>query len=615
MTPKEATVKAMGELSGPILGITFVLMAVFIPAAFLPGITGQLYRQFALVIASTAVISAINALTLKPAQCAMYLRPRSRRLNPFYRLFNFVYDRSERAYAGLVGWLVRHSIPVLLLFVCLMVFTGWGFLTLPTGLLPDEDQGYAIVGIQLPDAASLERTKEVGRKVNAVLGNTPGIAHWVTLGGLSLLDGRAPLANASIIFVIYDEYEKRYKAGLDQTALLAGLRKRLATVQDAMVFAVIPPAIQGLGVSGGFQMQVQVKGRGFDFPRLGQTVYEMIRDGSTQSGIAGLSTSFRSGVPQLKADVDRIKAESLGVPVGDVFKTLQAYLGSVYVNQFNKFGRTYQVRVQADHGYRLEPDDIRRLHARNREGKMVPLGTITHLDLTTGPSLISLYNLYPSAPISGRAAPGFSSGQALELMEQMAEQKLSADVGFEWTGMSYQEKLVGHQSMLVFFFSTLLVFMVLAAQYESWTDPAAVILVVPIALLGTWVALAARGFDNNIYTQIGIVLLIALASKNAILIVEYGRELRAQGKPLFEAAVEASRRRFRPILMTSFAFILGMVPLVVAKGAGAASRQALGTAVVGGMLASTLLAVLFVPVFYVTMVRLSEWRKRRRKSR
>lgn len=609
LTPKEATIKAMRGLSGPILGITLVLMAVFIPAAFLPGITGQLYRQFALVIASTAAISAINALTLKPAQCAAYLRPRSGRINPFYRGFNFVYDRCERGYAGLVGFLVRHSIAVMLVFACLIGFTAWGFLSLPTGFLPEEDQGYAIIGIQLPDAASLERNREVTEKVDAILRKTPGVAHTIIMGGQSLLDGSAPLANASKVVAIYESFEKRTKAGLTQEVVLAGLRKRLASMQEAIVFVAIPPAIQGLGVSGGFQMQVQLKGAGYDFPKLGQVVSEMIRDGSAQSGIAGLSTSFRPGVPQLAADVDRIKAESLGVRVNDVFKTLQGYLAPVYVNQFNKFGRTYQVRVQADHQYRMEPEDIRRLHTRNREGQMVPIGTMTNIDRVTGPSLVSLYNLYPSALISGRAAPGFSSGQALGLMEQMAEQKLPADMGFEWTGISLEEKLVGHQSLLVFFFSALLVFLVLAGQYESWTDPAAVILVLPLALLGTVIAVATRGFDNNIYTQIGIVLLIALASKNAILIVEQGRELRAQGKPLLEAAVEASRRRFRPILMTSFAFILGVVPLVIAKGAGAASRQALGTAVVGGMLASTLLAVLFVPVFYVTMVRLAEWRK------
>ncbi|RJR53874.1 MAG: efflux RND transporter permease subunit [Desulfobacteraceae bacterium] len=614
MAPKEATIKAMSELFGPVMGITLVLMAVFIPAAFLPGITGQLYRQFALVIASTAVISAINAVTLKPAQCAAYLRPRTGRLNPFYRAFNFLYDRCENAYAGLVGRLVRRSVLVMVLFACLIGLTAWGFLSLPTGFLPEEDQGYAVVGVQLPDAASLERTKEVTKKLNAILAETPGVAHWVTMGGLSLLDGSAPLANASMSYLIYDDFERRAKEGLTQEKILAGLRKRLASVQEAMVFAVIPPAIQGLGVSGGFQMQVQLKGKGFDFPRLGQAVFEMIRDGSAQSRLAGLSTSFRPGVPQLSADVDRVKAESLGVNVSDVFKTFQGYLAPVYVNQFNKFGRTYQVRIQADHHYRLEADDIRRLHTRNKQGKMVPLGTMTDIDFMTGPALVGLYNLYPSALISGRAAPGSSSGQAMALMEQIASQKLPSDMGFEWTGISFQEKLVGHQSLIVFFFSALLVFLMLAAQYESWTDPAAVILVLPIALLGTVIALALRGFDNNIYTQIGIVLLIALASKNAILIVEYGRKLREEGKPLLEAAVEASRRRFRPILMTSFAFILGVVPLVFAKGAGAASRQALGTAVVGGMLASTLLAILFVPVFYVVMTRVSEWRRRGRKT-
>jgi len=604
-TPKEAAVQAMEELTGPVLGITFVLMAVFLPAAFLPGITGQLYRQFALVIAATAVISAVNALTLKPVQCSQYLKPRTGTPNVFYRGFNRVYQGFENAYARLVGWVVRHSGIMLASYVALVGATFWGFVSIPTGFIPEEDQGYAVVGIQLPDAASIERTREVAARVEKLLEDTPGIANLITIGGISLLDNSASLPNGAVIYACYEDFETRGKAGLTQTRILGEARRKLAAIQDAVVFALVPPAIQGLGVSGGFQMMLQLKGAGFDFAKMGRMTEEMVLDGNTQSGLARLTTSFRPGYPQVDAEVDRVKAENVNVPVGSVFSTLQSYLGSYYVNQFTKFGRTYQVYVQADSRFRLEPDDIRRLYVRNTKGEMVPLGTMTDVSFRTAPSVITLYNLYPAAPVNGAASPGYSSGQALQIMEDMAAQKLPADMGFEWTGMSYQEKLVGNQAIFVFAMASLMVFLVLAAQYESWTDPAAVILVVPLAMLGTVLALVARGFDNNVYTQIGLILLIALSAKNAILIVEHGRELLARGMPLAEAAVEASRRRLRPILMTSFAFILGVVPLALASGAGAASRRALGTAVIGGMLASTLIAILFVPVYYVQMVRLS----------
>ena len=613
LSPKEASIKAMEELTGPVLGITFVLMAVFLPAAFLPGITGQLYRQFALVIAATAVISAINALSLKPVQCSQYLRPQTGELNAFYRGFNAVYNRFENWYAALVSWVVHRSGRMMVIYLALMAVTFWGFISVPTGFIPEEDQGYAIVGVLLPDGSSLERTKEVTARVEKILANTPGVAHWINIGGISILDNSATLSNGAVLYTIYDSFKKRGKAGLSQEKILADLRKKFSGVEGAICFAVVPPAIQGLGVSGGFQMMLQLKGAGFDFAKLGQMTDEMARDGNTQSGLRGITTSFRPGFPQLTADVDRVKAKNLGVPVGDVFSTLQAYLGSYYVNQFNKFGRTYQVYVQAENQYRLEPDDIRKLYVRNDKGGMVPLGTLADVGLTTGPAVITLYNLYPAAPLNGQPAPGYSSGQALNIMENMAAQKLPTDMGYEWTGMSYQEKLVGNQALYVFALASLMVFLVLAAQYESWTDPAAVILVVPLAMLGTVLALIARSYDNNVYTQIGLVLLIALASKNAILIVEVGRELRAHGTPLIEAAVEASRRRLRAILMTSFAFILGVVPLAIASGAGAASRRAMGTAVIGGMLASTFIAILFVPVYYVLMVRLSEWAARRKK--
>ncbi len=607
LSPKEAAIKAMEELTGPVLGITLVLMAVFLPSAFIPGITGQLYRQFALVIASTAFISAINALTLKPVNCAQWLRPRTGAPNVFFRGFNRVYERCEAGYVRLVNWTVHRSRSMLLVFVLLIGFTGWLYAVTPTGFMPEEDQGYAMVVVQLPDAASLARTQEVMNEVNEIVAATPGIANRITIGGISLLDGFASLSNAGVIFAIYDDFEKRVKEGLSQELIIGTLFHKLSRLQEAIIFPLVPPAIQGLGVASGFEMQLQLRGTGFDFEKLAQMTGEILRDGSAQSELAHLNTSFRASVPQLHADIERVKAESLKVSIGDVFSTFQNYLGSYYVNQFNKFGRTYQVYVQADSKFRLESTDINYLYTRNTNGEMVPIRTLTGIDVMAGPSLISLYNLYPSAYISGSAAPGFSSGQALNLMEQMTAQKLPPDMGIEWTGMSYQEKLVGNQALYVLGLSVLLVFLVLAAQYESWSSPAAVILVVPLALLGTMLALTVRGFDNNIYTQIGMVLLIALASKNAILIVEVAREQRAKGVDLFQAAVDASRRRFRPILMTSFAFILGVLPLALASGAGAASRQALGTAVIGGMLASTILAVLFVPIFYVNMQRFSEW--------
>jgi hydrophobic/amphiphilic exporter-1 (mainly G- bacteria), HAE1 family len=609
---KEATIKAMGEVIGPVIGITLVLMAVFLPTAFLGGITGQLYRQFALTIAATAIISAINALTLKPAQCATYLRPTPARKNAFYRGFNVVYDRCEAVYIAIVKRLVRHVLPVMVVFVALVAFTGWWLSRLPTGFLPVEDQGFAIVGIQLPDAASQERTRAVVAKVSAILKDkkkTPGIANWFLIGGQSIMDSSVA-SNAAAIYITYTPWSERTgKPGLSQDEIIGGLMGHFQEIREAMIFAFPPPAIMGLGVAGGFQIQIEDRGN-VGLRELQQVIDEMVRDGNAQTGLAQLQSTFRAAVPLIYADVDRVKAKSLGVSLDSVFSTLQTALGSAYVNDFNKFGKSYQVRVQADQNFRLEPEDIRRLEVRNMQGQMVPLGTLVKVEKRLGPLVIPRYNLYPSASINGSAAPGFSSGQAMKLMEQMAARKLPSGMDSEWTGMSYQEKRVGGQATYVFGLAVLMVYLVLAAQYESWLMPAAVILVVPLALLGTVAAVAYRGMDNNIYTQIGIVLIIALASKNAILIVEFARELRAKGRTIIEAAVESSRLRFRPILMTSFAFILGIYPLVNATGAGAASRRSLGTAVFGGMLAATFLAVFFVPVFFVLMQRLSEFRRR-----
>jgi HAE1 family hydrophobic/amphiphilic exporter-1 len=442
-------------------------------------------------------------------------------------------------------------------------------------------------------------------EIDGILAGTPGVETWISIGGLSLLDGsNAP--NTATLFVTFTPWSERLPKGETLEAILAHLGEKFSQIQEAIVFAFPPPAIRGLGVRGGFDMQVQDRG---DLGRaaLFQAVTEIIENARTQSGLAAVNTTFRPGVPQLYVDIDREKVKSLDIPLSTVFSTLQAYLGSAYVNDFNRFGRIYQVRLQAESKFRAEPDDIRRLEVRNRAGQMIPLSTIARVDESFGPQIINRYNLYPSASITGEPAPGYSTGEALALMEEIAARALPNRMGFEWTGMSYQEKRVGGEAALVFAMAVVLVYLVLAAQYESWLTPMAVILVVPLGLLGAIAAVSLRGMDNNLYTQIGIVLIIALASKNAILIVEFARDIRKKGKPITDAAVEASRLRFRPILMTSFAFILGVVPLVIAGGAGAAGQRALGTAVFGGMIASTFLAVFFVPVFFVLFQRLGEW--------
>jgi hydrophobic/amphiphilic exporter-1 (mainly G- bacteria), HAE1 family len=610
LPPRQATIQAMSEVIGPIIGITLVLMAVFLPTAFLGGIIGELYRQFALTIAATALISAINAVTLKPAQCALYLRSSTGRKNVLFRAFNAVYDRCESLYTRVIGRIVRHIGFMLVLFAGLCVLTGWWLMRLPTGFFPDEDQGYAIVGIQLPDAASQARTRSVVKQLSAILRQVPGVESWFLIGGMSILDG-AVAPNAAAMYITFKPWSERTgRPGLSQHEILKQIELDSRQVPEAVVFVYPPPAIEGLGVSGGFQMQIEDRG-GMDLQELQKLVDEMVKDGNSQSRLTGLQSSFRAGVPMIHAEVDRVKAKSLGVPLDAIFATLQTALGSSYVNDFNKFGRTWQVRVQADQRFRLEPEDIKKLEVRDRQGNMVPLATLVSLEKRLGPQVIPRYNLFPTAAINGMAAPGTSSGQALALMEQMARRSLPASAGYEWTGMSYQEKRAGSQALFIFAMAVTMVYLVLAAQYESWTMPAAVILVVPLALLGTVAAVSLRGMDNNVYTRIGIVLIIALASKNAILIVEFAHKLRARGQSILDAAVEASRLRFRPILMTSFAFILGIVPLVRATGAGAASRRALGTAVFGGMIASTILAVFFVPVFFVVLQRLSELRGRR----
>jgi len=604
LPPKEATIKAMGEMTGPVMGITLALTAVFLPAAFLPGITGQLFRQFALVIASTAIISALNALTLKPAQCALWLRPRvEKRPNLFYRGFNRVYGVMEEAYVSLISRMVQRPLLMLLVFLVIIGVAGLGFLYHPTGFLPTEDQGYAFVIAKLPDAASQPRVQAAAEEVNAILKETKGLKAWVTIGGYSILDS-ANLSNFFSMFIVYDDWSKR-GAALSQDKILAGMRPRLAAIEDATVIVTLPPPIRGLGQAGGFQMVIEDR-QSLGLEELQKATLEVMAAGKSQSGLSSLNTTFSARSPQLYLDLDRTKARSLQVPMNDVFDTLQAYLGSSFVNLFNKFNQVFQVYVQADAPYRMQPEDIKNLYVRNAPGEMVPLGAFLEVRRTLGSELVTRFNLYPAAQIFGAAAPGFSTGQAINLMEQTAQNTLPQGMAYDWTGTAYQEKKVGYQAYFIYALSITLVFMVLAALYESWTSPLAVILVVPMALVGVLLALMIRGFPNNLYTQVGLVLMIALASKNAILIVEFARDLHAQGLSITDAAVEATRRRFRPIIMTSFAFILGVTPLLIAGGAGAASQQAIGTVVFGGMLSSTLLAIPFVPVFFVIMAGLSE---------
>ena len=600
---RAAAIKAMGEVSGPVVATTLVLLAVFVPAAFMPGITGQLYRQFALTIAVATIFSSINALTLSPALAALVLRLPAENKNAFFRGFDKFFNRTENGYLRLAKFAVRRTGLMMVLAVGLAGITGWQFTQLPTGFLPTEDQGYLLVHVQLPDAASQERTGEVLDKIDSVVAQTEGVADWVIFGGFNLIDGTAS-SNTAIVFVTLTPWEERTTPELQQEAILGRLQRSFGQIQESIIYAFLPPAITGLGVAGGFQFQLEDRG-GVGLPELNSMLREILQDGNAQSGLAGLNSTFRIDVPQLFAKVDRTKAKTLGIPLDEVFGSLQAYLGSAYVNDFNKFGRTWQVKAQADNQYRIKPEDIRALEVRNNKGDMVPIGTLVDVDNIVGPQTILRYNLYPTASITGAAAPGYSSGQALTLMQQLAGEKLPASMGYEWTGMSFQEKQVGSEAIAIFALAIVLVFLVLAAQYESWSSPAAVIMVVPLAVLGTVIAVLMKGADNNVYTQIGITLLIGLAAKNAILIVEFAMAEQAKGLGIAAAAVSAAKLRFRPILMTAISSIAGFMPLIVAAGAGAASQQAIGTAVVGGMIAATVMSLAFTPAFYVVMKRLT----------
>ena len=611
-SPRQAAIDAMSELTGPIVGITLVLMSVFVPAAFLPGVTGQMYRQFALVIAATALISAINALTLKPTQCGQWLRPVNPAAGKFivFRGFNWLYARMERGYVGLVRRLAGHSGIAVLMALLLVVVAGWGFTRVPTGFIPVEDQGYMVISVQLPSGATLDRTGQALTALSERVSKVPGVLHAVTIAGTSLLQNSAPQSSSGVIYVILEPWDQRGKAeGL--LPLYQALSDTVQGVEEAKSLVLVPPPIQGVGLASGFQMQVNLIDNNYDYGKLQDVAAKIGEAGAKHEGIRFAFSPFRADAPNVDVVLDRSKAETFAVPVGDAFSTLQSYLGSSYVNQFTRFGHNFMVFAQADQPFRLTPDDIMQFYVRSNTGDMVPIGSLVEMTPGVGPDLISLYNLYPSATVVGVPDRGFSTGQAMTAMEQIADASLAGGMDYQWTGMSYQEKLLGNTEYFIFALSVLLVYFVLAGQYESWLIPGAVIFAVPLALLGTVSVLLAVGIANNLYVQIGLVLLIALSAKNAILIVEVARERYNQGADAVSAAVEAAQVRFRPILMTSFAFILGVLPLVLASGAGANSRKSIGITVLSGMLASTCLALLFVPAFYVFLQKLADRKGRR----
>lgn len=610
LSPKEAAFKAMEEVSGAVIAIALILVAVFVPVAFLDGITGQLYRQFALTIALSVVLSAINALTLSPALCALLLKPRHEGheskglLARFFAGFNNLFDRTLYGYGQTVRMLLRRSLLVAAtLGVVLFGIYGMYKIT-PGGFLPSEDEGYFIVDISLPNAASLERTGQVMREVERIVQAQPGVKDVFNLGGQSFVSGNNASSVGTLIGVLKPWGERTGK-GEHALEIVGALQQKLFTIPGAFILVFNPPPIQGLGNTGGFNVKLQDRAGG-DVANLAKVTDDFLNAARANPAIAQAVTTFQPSEPQLRLEVDRERARTMDVPVNDVFLTLQTYLGGLYVNDFNLFGRTYRVVAQADPNFRRTPEDINRLYVRSLDGQMVPLSVLVKTVPTNGPLSLGRYNLFRAADVIGGSPPGVSSGQAIEALEGAAR-SLPAGFAIEWTGMSFQEKKAG-SSLGVFAFSLLMVLLFLAAQYESWIIPIAVILGVPAGVLGAVSTQYLRGIADDVYCRIGLIMLIGLAAKNAILIVEFARQRRAEGLSIEESALEAARLRFRPILMTSFAFILGVVPLMISSGAGAASRRSLGSAVFGGMLLATILGVFMVPVFFKWVQRLSEWR-------
>lgn len=695
LSARDATRKSMSEVSGALIAIALVLSSVFVPTAFITGISGQFYRQFALTIAVSTIISAFNSLTLSPALCAIlfksqghghgagghgraealprlgivvllgfvaylflpaYLGPMfgvhmpspgahgapeggvehvnqwaawgvraaafalgavagwflsgviNMLLGALFRGFNWCFDRAIAAYGATVRILLRLAVVVLAVYGGMMYLTYLGFATVPVGFIPEQDKGYLIVNAQLPDGASLERTEQVVKRLEKIALDTPGIAHTIAVPGYSILNS-TNIANLGGMFVILDPFEERKSdSALSARSIAAALRDQYTPVQEAAVAIFGAPPVDGLGNTGGFKVQLQDRAD-TGLAGLQEAVDNVTTAGNAQPGLQGLFSSFRASQPQIYVDLNRTQAKSQGVALNNIFDTLQVYLGSAYTNDFTRFGRNWQVNVQAQPEFRLDPDDIPRLKVRNAAGGMVPLGALLSVREDSGPAIVNRYNMYPSAEINGGPAPGYSSGQGIAMMEQLCTSELPPTMGFEWTELALQQQLAGNTAVFVFILGSIFVFLVLSAQYESWSLPIAIILIVPMCLLAAIAGVWLMKMDNNIFTQIGLVVLIGLAAKNAILIVEFAKQLQDQGKSRNEATVEASKLRLRPILMTSLAFTLGVLPLVLAKGAGAEMRVALGVAVFSGMVGVTIFGIFFTPVFYSTIRWLTETRK------
>jgi multidrug efflux pump len=610
LSPRDATYQAMREVSGPIVAIGLSLIAVFVPLAFISGLTGQFYRQFALTIAISTVISAFNSLTLSPAMAAILLKSHDappdlltrfmeKYLHWIFGPFNRLFSSGSGAYARRLGGVLRRKAVAIAVYLTLIACTAALFMHVPVGYIPAQDKQYLIGFAQLPDGASLDRTEDIIRRMSEITLKTEGVEHAVAFPGLSI-NGFTNSSSAGIVFVTLQPFSKRHGAALSAAAISQNLNMQFGAIKDAFVMMLPPPPILGLGTTGGFKLQIE------DRADLGdETLFKVVQAVQGKAwqtpGLAGVFSGYQINVPQLQVDIDRTRAKQLGIAITDIFDTMQVYLGSLYINDFNKFGRTYQVIAQADAPFRDNADDIARLKVKNHDGEMVPLGSVLKVTQGYGPERAMRYNAYRTADINGGAAPGYSSGQAQNIITNILKEILPPGMTFEWTDLTYQQILAGDTSMYVFPLCVLLVFLVLAAQYESLTLPLAVILIVPMCLLcaifGVWVS----GGDNNIFTQIGFIVLVGLACKNAILIVEFARELELEGKPPLEAAIEAARLRLRPILMTSFAFIMGVVPLVLSSGAGAEMRHAMGVAVFSGMLGVTFFGLFLTPVFYVLL--------------
>lgn len=607
---KDAAKLAMTEVTGPVIALVVVLAAVFLPVGFLGGITGELYKQFAITITFSVVISGIVALTLSPALCALVLKPNHGSQKGFWPIFNRGFDWTRERYVATVGKTLKHSVVSLAIFGMLLLLTGGLFQSLPSSFLPDEDQGYFITVVQLPDGASKQRTIDVLNKVERYFLSVPEVHSTDALAGQNFVFNTRG-ANQATMFVPLHHWDERSRPGQHVQALIGKAYRKFAEIPEALILAFNAPSIRGLGATGGFSLQLQDPSGG-DFKEFAAVTQEFVTKAQQDPAIGAVGTSFRVSAPRLHAHVDRERAKALGVPISEVFDTLQAYFGNLYINDFIKFGRVYRVQTEALPQYRSNPDDITKIYVRAQNGSsstMIPLNTVVRSEFTSGPDTVSHFNGFNTATVLGSAAPGYSSGEALDALDRLGQEILiSRGFAIDWSGISFQERKAGGESVFAFLFGLLMVFLVLAALYESWSVPFAVILAVPFGVFGALSAVWIRGLTNDIYFQIGLVTLIGLAARNAILIVEFANQRYEKGMPLVEAALEAVQLRFRPIIMTSMAFILGVVPLVVATGAGAASRHSIGTGVFGGMLAATFLAIFFVPLFFVLIRRLSAQR-------